>query len=506
LNYLCSVINVCENLSAEAQKIIAEKNLQISELSAKYEQLQFQLDQLKRMIFGSKSERFIPAENPSQLSLEIDTEKAEAPETAQITTIAEYERQKKKKEKPPVRQPFPSHIPREIITIYPEGYDKNSAEKAIGKEVTEVLEEIPGKLFVKRYERLKFAKPENAGVTIGNLPSRPIEKGLFGEMLLARIIIDKYCDHLPLYRQQQRFQREGVKLAYSTIADVPKQIGTLLHLLYLELVKQVLSSGYLQADETPHPVLDSKVKEKTHRGFLWVYRSIEKRLVLFDYRKGRGKEGPQALLKNFSGFLQTDGYSVYEEFGLKKDIVLVGCMAHARRYFEKALDNDKERAEYFMQRIQQVYAVERKIKEEALQGEVITALRTTEALPLLQELKAWLKENIVQVLPQSPIGKAISYSLSRWKKLSEYIHHPQLEIDNNLVENAIRPTVLGRKNYLFSGSHEGAERAAMFYSFFGSCKMNGINPHEWLADVLVKISDTKSSELHTLLPNAWKRG
>jgi transposase len=253
-------------------------------------------------------------------------------------------------------------------------------------------------------------------------------------------------------------------------------------------------------------VLDSKVKEKAHRGFLWVYRSIEKRLVLFDYRKGRGKEGPQALLKNFSGFLQTDGYSVYEEFGLKKDIVLVGCMAHARRYFEKALDNDKERAEYFMQRIQQVYAVERKIKEEALQGEVITALRTTEALPLLQELKAWLKENIVQVLPQSPIGKAISYSLSRWKKLSEYIHHPQLEIDNNLVENAIRPTVLGRKNYLFSGSHEGAERAAMFYSFFGSCKMNGINPHEWLADVLVKISDTKSSELHTLLPNAWKRG
>lgn len=279
----------------------------------------------------------------------------------------------------------------------------------------------------------------------------------------------------------QRFQRSGVKFAYSTLVDVPRQIGSLLELLYNELIKQVLSSKYLQADETPHPVLDSKVKEKTHRGFLWVYRSVEQRLILFDYRQGRGREGPKKLLEKFCGFLQTDGYNVYDEFGSRKDITLVGCMAHARRYFEKALDNDKTRAQYFMDKIQDVYALERTIKESNLKGEAVVALRMEKSKPVLNELELWLKESIIQVTPLSPIGKAVAYSLSRWKKLTEFLGHSFLEIDNNLVENAIRPTVIGRKNYLFSGSHEGAKRSAMFYSFIGSCKMNGINPDEWLA-------------------------
>ena len=267
----------------------------------------------------------------------------------------------------------------------------------------------------------------------------------------------------------------------------------------------MIISNYLQADETPHPVLDANVKEKTHRGYLWVYRSVEKRLVLFDYNKSRGKDGPRKILKKFKGFLQSDGYSVYDEFGLKEDITLVGCMAHARRYFEKALDSNKTEASYFISRLQEVYAVERTIREEELKGEEIILIRKEKALPVLNELGQWLKENIIHHPPQTPIGKAMAYSLSRWNKLTEYIGDPLLEIDNNLVENAIRPTVLGRKNYLFSGSHEGAERSAMIYSFIGSCKINNINPSEWLADVLVKIKDTKSSELYTLLPNFWKK-
>ena len=479
------------------------ENLSKEELVDQVVQLRFELDQLKRMIFGSKSERFVPAAHPSQLSFEMNLP-AEDQEQEEVIIVEKHERKKKHREKP-VRQLLPASLPREVITIYPEGYDETTTETPIGKEVTEVLEEIPGKFFVKRYERLKFAKKDNTGVAIGELPTRAIDKGLFGELLLTRIIIDKYCDHLPLYRQLQRFQRAGIKLSSSTVGDVPKQVCALLELLYTELINQVISSNYVQADETPHPVLDANVKEKTHRGFLWVYRSVEKRLVLFDYNKSRGKDGPRKLLKNFKGFLQSDGYSVYDEFGLREDIILVGCMAHARRYFEKALDSNRTEASYFISRLQDVYAVERAIREEELKGEEITILRKEKSLPVLNELGLWLKENIIHHPPQTPLGKAMAYSLSRWNKLTEYISDPLLEIDNNLVENAIRPTVLGRKNYLFSGSHEGAERSAMIYSFLGSCKINEINPAEWLADVLVKIKDTKSSELHTLLPNCWKK-
>ena len=483
----------------ETQDLLLENQL----LKSKISNLEFQLDELKRLIFGAKSERYVSNVHPSQLSL-LDVPQSEMEQNNSIT-IEEHERkQNDTKKNHPVRSPFPADLPREEIIIYPDGYDASTIEKPIGEEVTEVLEEIPGKIFVKCYRRLKFAKKEG-GVAIGNLPSRPIEKGLFGELLLTRILVDKYCDHLPLYRQQQRFTRAGITLAASTLGDVPRQCCELLNPLYNELIKQTTQSNYLQADETPHPVQDSKVKGKTHRGYLWVYRSVEKRLVLFDYQKGRGREGPQELLKNYTGFLQTDGYAVYDDFGNRNGITLLGCMAHARRYFEKALGNDKARAEYFITKVQLLYTVERKIREEILSTEQIASLRLKESLPVLNELEVWLKENIIQVTPTAPIGKAIAYTLSRWTKLTEYVNHPFLEIDNNLVENAIRPTVIGRKNYLFAGSHDGAMRSAMIYSFFGSCKMNNINPQEWLADVLLKINDTKASQLYTLLPNYWTK-
>ena len=180
-------------------------------------------------------------------------------------------------------------------------------------------------------------------------------------------------------------------------------------------------------------------------------------------------------------------------------------MTHARRYFEKALDSHREKAQHVIELLQKIYAIEREVKDQTLVEHEIKALRTEKAGPLLIELKLWLDNHLYCVTPQSPLGKAIGYMHSRWENLTRYLDHGFLQIDNNLVENAIRPTVLGRKNYLFSGSHEAAQRSAMFYSFIGSCKMNGINPEEWLADVLDRIKETKISQLHTLLPNNWKK-
>jgi hypothetical protein len=285
--------------------------------------------------------------------------------------------------------------------------------------------------------------------------------------------------------------------------DVPRQAGNYMVPLYEVLKEQSLNCKYLQIDETPHPVLDRETKGKTHRGYLWVYRSVEQRLVLFEYCPGRGQRWPKEILKNYKGFIQTDGYVSYDYFDRRSDITSVCCMAHARRYFEKALVDHKDLAEYFITRLQLVYAVEREIRQENKSAQEILFLRKEKSLPVLNELEKWLKENTNHP-PQSPIAKAVAYTLSRWKKLTAYIEYPFLEIDNNLVENAIRPTVLGRKNYLFSGSHESAQRAAMFYSFFGSCKMNDVNPQEWLTDVLVKLPETKSSQLYTLLPNYRK--
>lgn len=482
-------------------ELVSTKNL-LAEKEIRLSKLEFELAQLKRMIFGAKSERFVPTAHPSQLNLL--EEPVIASQEEDVIIVDKHER-KKKKEKHPVRQVIPAHLPRRAVMLYPEGYDENSTAPIIGNEITEVLEEVPGKFEVIQYVRPKFAKENNEGVAIAELPYRPINKGLFGVLLLTRILVEKYCDHLPLYRQLERMKRAGIKIAYSTLADVPAQLAEVLEPLYNELIKQTLSSNYIGVDETPHPVLDKDVKQKTHRGYFWVYQSVEQRLVLFDYKPGRGKNGPAEFLKNFKGFLQTDGYQVYEEYGKRDDITLVGCMAHARRYFEKALDSHRDKAQYVIELLQKVYAVERRIKDENLNNESVLELRKTTAAPLLAELKTWLDEHLYTITPQSPLGKAIGYTHARWENLTQYLNHAFLQIDNNLVENAIRPTVLGRKNFLFSGSHEAAQRSAMFYSFIGSCKMNNVNPEEWFADILSQPISAKNPNLHLLLPNNWQK-
>jgi hypothetical protein len=295
-----------------------------------------------------------------------------------------------------------------------------------------------------------------------------------------------------------------MKIPASTLDGWFEAACLLLEPLYETLAKQVLTSTYLQADETPVPVLDKKKKGETHRGYHWVYYSPEKKLVLFDYQPGRGREGPSKLLKDYKGYLQTDGYAVYEQFEDRQDIILVGCLAHARRKFEQALNSDKSRAEKVLLWMQMLYAVERQAREENLSKEERYLLRQEKALPVMEELETYILTEYQQVLPKSSIGKAFHYLVSRYHKISEYLRSGRLEIDNNLVENSIRPVALGRKNYLFAGSHAGAERAAIVYSLLGSCKLQNINPYDYLSDVLQRLPEHPVNRLAELLPPLWK--
>ncbi len=460
--------------------------------------LKFQISELKRLIYGTKRERFVSDEPDGQQKLPFpETEEATSQEAPKEKQKIEYYRAKGRK-KHPGRVELPSHLPVQEVRIEPEG--STEGMRQIGEEHTNELEYRPGTLFIKRYIRPKFVHPQKEQVTIGQLPTRPIEKGIAGPGLLAQCSADKYVYHLPIYRQLQRFKWEGIRISASTINGWNKQVCDLLTPLFERLQQMVLQEGYLQVDETPIKVLDKRKKGKTHQGYYWVYFSPIRGAVFFDYRQGRSRDGPRQLLRDFAGYLQTDGYRVYDWFGKQPGITLLGCWAHARRKFEKALDYDRQRASYVMEQIQKLYAIERHARDNGLSCQQRKELRLDQALPIMNALGSQLEVMYRDVLPKSPLGRALEYIIPRWDSLMNYLYDGMLEIDNNLVENAIRPNALGRKNYLFAGSHDGARRGAMFYSFFGTCKQYNVDPWKWLKRVLEIIPDYPANQLADLLP------
>lgn len=456
--------------------------------------LKSQLSELQRLIFGSKSERFV-ASSDEQLSLFGESiQEAEKTVIEQIT----YSREKPEKKQQPVRAVLPAHLARVEEIIEPDDIPEGS--KKIGEEITEQLEYNPAKVFVRKIIRPKYALSQDKGVLIAELPSLTLPKSNAGASILAHILVSKFVDHLPFYRQRQIFKRQQLELSDSTFGGWFNATCDLLEPLYDCLTKKVLQSDYLQMDESPIGVQDNHKKESLHTGYQWVIHNPIDRLVLFKYSPSRSARLPNDLLKNFQGTLQTDGYKVYQSLILHKPLVLLGCMAHARRYFEKALDNDHSRATYALEQIQLLYKMERKIKQKNPEPKVITGYRKYFAGKILAGLHKWMMENKHQVLPKSPIAKAINYSLNIWGNLSRYTDHHNYHIDNNLIENSIRPLALGRKNYLFAGSHKAAQRAAMMYSFFATCKINQIEPLEWLTKVLKTIPEHKANKLQELLP------
>jgi len=490
-----------EELLEANKKLESDK----STLESKVNQLQFQIDQMNRLLYGSKRERFIKDTDENQMILPFDVEEENAPEKQEETIT--YVRKKGKRVNHPGRMALPDHLPVKEVVIEPD--EDTTGMKCIGKEVTDQLELVPAKLFIRRYVRPKYIKPENTETlehkgVIAELPTFPIEKGMAGSGLLAQIMIDKFVDHLPIYRQIERFKRERIRISSSTINGWQESVASLLWPLYETLKNRVLQQGYIQADETPIQVLDKTKKGKTHKGYHWIYHSPLEKTVFFDYQHGRSQKRPAQLLKGFKGYLQTDGYVVYDLISKSKDITHLNCMAHARRKFEKALAYDKQRAEYAMEMFQKLYAIEARAREDDLPPEERYELRLREALPILNELGKWMVKTYKETMPKSPIGLAVAYCLPRWDNLLNYLHDGSLEIDNNWAENAVRPIALGRKNYLFAGSQRGAERAAMFYSFFATCKKNEINPFDWLKEVLELIPEHKVSKLHELLPQNLK--
>jgi transposase len=505
-----------ENALLEAEQANQKAQALIEELKEKLALALFEINKMRRQLFGpSADNRTSQADNPNQITL---FDLAASPEDLQaieeqtqqaVATTQKTAKAVAKKREKNTRMDLPADLPRQEVVIHP-AQDLTDYVQ-IGEEVTEILEITPPAFWVKRIRRTKWAlkdpQSEAKGILLAPIPSRTVAKGLFGESLLAYLVIGKFADHLPLHRQINIFQRQGIRLAASTVSDNIASVCQQLQPLYHSLRREVLANRYLQADETPIRVQDQEKKGACHLGYYWAYHAPVSRLVLFDYQKGRGQEGPAQLLTGFQGVLQTDGYAVYGSlFDKSKTVTLAGCMAHVRRKFDEAVACDAPRAQYAVGEIAKLYAIEQHLRDNPdLEEPAICQRRLLEAGPILEALKNWMEQAYGQVLPSSPIGKALAYALKLWNRLTVYLYHGALQIDNNLIENTIRPIALGRKNYLFSGSHAAAQQAAMLYSFLGSCQRNQVQPHQWLSDVLAKLNDPEyEGKFSELLPNRWK--
>jgi len=473
-------------------------------LEAKYNALEHRFEQLLKLVHGAKSERLVPASAPEQMALW--GSEMEAKEVVEHREEITYSRRKKKAH--PGRTKLPDHLPVEEIVLEPESDTKGL--ECIGEEITDTLDYRPGKLVIIRRKRPKYAREEADGSTtilMAELPSRPIDKGIPEPGLLAELCVAKYVDHLPFHRQIKRFSRDhGWIVHKSTINDWFAAVCVLLEPLYQKLLQNVIETDYLQVDESTLKVQDSNKKGGTHLGYQWVYRNPLSGLILFDYRKGRGAHGVMERLAAFRGYLQTDGYKAYQTYLRKHPRVTgVSCLAHIRRKFFEARDHHPRKAELALAAIGYLYHIDAHCRRKNRTAQQRLALRRRLALPVYRALLDWVNYEQGNNLSKGAIGKALHYAKNELPKLRACFENGRIELDNNLIENSIRPLALGRKNYLFAGSHQAAQRAAMMYSFFASCQKLGVNPREWLADILQRISDHPVNRIEELLPQLWKK-
>ena len=492
---------------ATQASLLASEN-KVNELEARLqhrdgeiEQLKLALIKLRKMQFGRSSEKLNFEIEQLELRIEtLETEKAlELPLSEPEETAV--------KDKPR-RKPLPEHLPRETVRLHAPCAcpDCGGSLNSIGIDSSETLEYVPGRFKVIREEREKLVCRGCESIVQTPATSKPIVRGKAGAGLLAHVLVSKYADHLPLYRQSEIYERDdGVELDRSTLAGWVGLSGELMKPLGEALGRYVTSGRKLHADDTTVPVLKPG-HGKTKTGRFWTYVRDDQRAsktdpaaVWFKYTPDRKGERPREHLAGFNGVLQADGYAGFHHLYQGGRICEAACWAHVRRkFFEFTEQHDSPLGAEALKRIAMLYAIEKKIRGQTEDHR--REVRQARAGPLLDDFKIWMTQTLAKISKKSELAVTIRYAITRWPALTRYVDDGLVEIDNNLAENALRTVAIGRKNYLFAGSDAGGERGALMYSLIGTAKMNGVNPHAYLKEVLSRIADHAINDIEALLP------
>jgi len=473
-------------------------------------QLQHWVEQLLRARYGPRRERV----NENQLFLfavALVSAGREAPGKRDASAAPEPAPRGAANRKGHGRQRLPKSLERRRVVYDLEEAKRQCPEcqaelKRIGEEVSERLEYVPASLLVIQEACQKYACAKGCTVVTAQKPMAPIEKGLPGPGLLAHVAVSKYGDHLPLHRQEAILQRQGVEVSRQTMCDWMRACADLVSPLYELMKQQVLGSKAIQTDDTPVPVLDPDLPH-TRTGRIWTYVGDgEHPHTVYDYTPNRSRDGPEEFLKAFRGYLQADAYSGYDHFyeEPERGIEEVACMAHVRRKHWEAQSSDLMRSTVMLAYIRLLYDVEREARDQKLGSDARQTLRQAKSKPILEDIHAYLEREQLQVLPKSPEGQAIAYTLSNWKALTRYCEDGDLEIDNNGAERSLRGIAVGRRNWTFLGSDNGGRTAAILSSLIATCKRLAIDPFAYLRDIFARLGAHPQSRLAELLPDQWQ--
>jgi transposase len=481
---------------------LQQRDQTIQQRDLKIGQLTHEVALLRRHKYGQRSEHL----NVLQISLLDEVTDADIAgietELEQLQAPAATSAEKRQ----PKRSPLPPELPRTEIHHEPDNTQCTCGcqLKRIGEEVSEKLDYMPGVFTVERHIRGKWVCDQCETLIQAPMPAQIIDKGIPTSGLLAQVLIAKYADHLPLYRQEQIFTRAGVALPRSTLAEWIGVCGVQLQPLVDALRDTLLKEAVLHADETPVPML-SPGKKKTHKAYIWAYASTpfsDLNAVIYRFAPGRSGQHARDMLGEWSGKLVCDDYSGYKA-SFTKGVIEIGCMAHARRKFvELEISGKSQIAGQAVEQIRQLYEIEREAA--ALSSEARQRIRQSRSKPILDGLHQWMQAQRTKVPNGVATAKALDYSLKRWAALTRYLDDGSVPIDNNQVENLIRPWALGRKNWLFAGSLRSGRRAAAIMSLIQSAKLNGHEPYAYLKDVLTRLPTHKASAIDELLPHNWK--